>query len=93
VLDQVPRNTELVSGFPREHAYVVPQKPDERVFLFRIQVDPDKGRLAGIIVDQLNFLVLVGLDVLPRCLALWDLQLAGGNLGGVDQVKAQVWFW
>jgi hypothetical protein len=23
--------------------------------------------------------------VLPRCLALWDLQLTGGNLGGVDQ--------
>jgi hypothetical protein len=47
----VPWNTGHVSGFPHEHAYIVPQKPDERVFLFRIQVGPDKGRLAGIIVD------------------------------------------
>jgi hypothetical protein len=84
VLDQAPRNTRHVSGFPREHAYVVPQKPDECVFLFRIQVGPDKGRLAGIAIDQLDLLVLVGLDVLPRFLALWDLQLTGGNLGGVD---------
>jgi hypothetical protein len=65
VLDQVPRNTGHVSGFPCEHAYVVPQEPDERVFLFRIQVGPDKGRLAGITVDKLNLLVLGGLDVLP----------------------------
>jgi hypothetical protein len=85
VLDQVPRNTGHVSGFPCEHAYVVPQKPDERIFLFGIQVSPDKGRLAGIIVDQLNLLVLIGLDVLLWCLVLWDLQLTGGNLGGVDQ--------
>jgi hypothetical protein len=85
VLDQVPRNTGHVSGFPREHAYVVPPKLDECVFLFMIQVGLDKGRLAGIVVDQLNLLVLVGLDVLPWCLVLWDLQLAGGNLGGVDQ--------
>jgi hypothetical protein len=80
----VSRNTEHVSGFPHEHTYVVPQKPDKRVFLFRIQVGPDRGRLARIVVDQLNLIVLVGLDVLPQCLALWDLQLAGGNLGGVD---------
>jgi hypothetical protein len=64
----VPRNTGHVSGFPREHAYVVPQKPDERVFLLRIQVGPDKGRLAGIVVDQLDLLVLVGLDVLSTVL-------------------------
>jgi hypothetical protein len=57
----VPRNTGHVSGFPREHTYVVPQKPDERIFLFRIQVGHDKGRLAGIIVDQLNLLMLVDL--------------------------------
>jgi hypothetical protein len=69
----VPRNTGHVSGFPHEHAYIVPQKPDERVFLFRIQVGPDKGCLARIVADQLNLLVLVGLDVLPRCLAFWDL--------------------
>jgi hypothetical protein len=58
----VSRNTKHVSGFPHEHAYVVPQKPDERVFLFRIQVGPDKGRLARIVIDQLNLLVLVRLE-------------------------------
>jgi hypothetical protein len=66
----VPRNTGHVSGFPREHADVVPQEPDERVFLFRIQVGPNEGRLAGVIIDQLDLLVLIGLDVLPRYLAL-----------------------
>jgi hypothetical protein len=69
----VPRNTRHVSGFPRKHAYIVPQKLDERILLFRIQVGPDKGRLAGIVVDQLNLVVLIGLDMLPWCLALWDL--------------------
>jgi hypothetical protein len=69
----VPRNTGHASGFLCEHAYVVPQKPDKHVFLFMIQVGPNKGRLARIIVDQLNLLVLVGLDVLLWCLALWDL--------------------
>jgi hypothetical protein len=70
VLDQVPRNVGHVSGFPREHAHVAPQEPDERFFLFRIQVGPDKGHLARIVIDQLDLLVLVGLDVLPRYLAL-----------------------
>jgi hypothetical protein len=64
VLDQVPRNTGHVSGFPHKHTYVVPQKPDERVFLFRIQVGPDKGHLARIAVDQLDVLMLIGLDML-----------------------------
>jgi hypothetical protein len=85
VLDQVPRNAGHVSGFPREHADVVPQEPDKRVFLFRIQIGPDEDHLAGVIIDQLDLLVLVGLDVLPWYLVLWDLQLAGGNLGGVEQ--------
>jgi hypothetical protein len=66
----VPRNTGHVSGFPHEHAHVVPQEPNEHVFLFRIQVGPDKGHLAGIIINQLDLLVLVGLDVLSRYLAL-----------------------
>jgi hypothetical protein len=85
VLDQVPRNAGRVGGSPRKHTHVVPQEPDERVFLFRIQVGPDKSRLAGIVIDLLDLLVLVGLDVLSWYLALWDLQLAGGNLGGIDQ--------
>jgi hypothetical protein len=70
VLDQVPRNARHVSGFPCKHADIVPQEHDECVFLFRIQVGPDEGHLAGVIVDQLDLLVLVRLDVLPRYLAL-----------------------
>jgi hypothetical protein len=70
VLDQVPRNTGHVNGFPREHADVVPQEPNKRVFLFMIQIGPDKGRLAGVVIDQLDLLVLVALDVLPWYLAL-----------------------
>jgi hypothetical protein len=66
VLDQVPRYTGHVHGFPHEYTYVVPQKPDERVFLFGIQIGPDKGHLAGIIVDQLDLLVVLGLDALAR---------------------------
>jgi hypothetical protein len=73
VLDQVPRYTEHVHGFPHEHAYVVPQKPDEHVFLFRIQLGPDKGRLARIAVDQLDLLMVLGLNALARGLQLWDL--------------------
>jgi hypothetical protein len=60
----VPRYTRHVHGFLCEHTYVVPQKPDERVFLFRIQIGPDKGRLAGIVVDQLDLLVVLGLNAL-----------------------------
>jgi len=60
VLDQVSRDTRHVRGFPRENTYVVPEKPDERVFLFGIQIGPDKGRLLGAAVDQLYFLVLFG---------------------------------
>jgi hypothetical protein len=66
----VPRNAGHDNEFPREHANVVPQEPDERVFLFRIHVGPDEGRLARVIIDQLDLLVLIGLDVLPRYLAL-----------------------
>jgi hypothetical protein len=62
----VPRYTGHVRGFPHEHTYVVPQKPDECVFLFRIQIGPDKGRLAGIFVDQLDLLVVLGLGALAR---------------------------
>jgi hypothetical protein len=69
----VPRNTGHVSGFPHDHGYIISQKPDERIFLFRIQVGPYKGCLAGIVVDQLDLLVLIGLDVLSRCLVFWDL--------------------
>jgi hypothetical protein len=66
----VPRNTGHVSEFPREHAYVVPPKLNECVFIFMIQVGLNKGRLTRIVVDQLNLLVLIGLDVLLRCLSL-----------------------
>jgi hypothetical protein len=69
----VPRYIGHVNGFPREHAYVVPQKPDEHVFLFGVQVGPDEGRLARIAIDQLDLLVVLGLDVLARGLKLWDL--------------------
>jgi hypothetical protein len=62
----VPRYTGHVRGFPREHTYVVPQKPYERVFLFGIQIGPDKGHLAGITIDQLDLLVVLGLDALAR---------------------------
>jgi hypothetical protein len=46
---------------------------DERVFLFGIQIGPDKGRLVGIAVDQLDLLVVLGLDALAQGLQLWDL--------------------
>jgi hypothetical protein len=62
----VPRYTEHVCRFPCEHTYVVPQKPDERVFLFGIHIGPDKCRLARIIVDQLDLLVVHGLDALAQ---------------------------
>jgi hypothetical protein len=62
----VPRYTEHVRGFPCEHTYVGPQKPDECVFLFGIQIGPDKGRLTEIIVDQWDLLVVLGLDALAR---------------------------
>ena len=71
--DQVPRYTGHVSGFPCEHTHVAPQEPNERVFLFRIQVGPDKGRFAGITVNQLDLFVLFGLEVLAWGLELWDL--------------------
>ena len=64
VLDQVPRYTGHVSGFPCEHTHIASQEPDKRVFLFRIQVGPDKGCFAGITVDQLDRFMLLGLDVL-----------------------------
>ena len=57
--------TEHVYRYPHENAYVVPQKLDERVFLFRIQSGSNENRLLGIVVDQLEFFVLLGLDVLP----------------------------
>jgi hypothetical protein len=85
VLDQVARYTGHVRGFPCEHTYVVPQKPNERVFLFRIQIGPDKCRLDGIAVDQLDLLVILGLDALARGLQLWDLQVVSESLGGGDQ--------
>jgi hypothetical protein len=62
----VPRYTGHVCGFPGEHTYIVPQKPDERVFLFGIQIGPDKGHLAGIAVELLDLLVFLGLDALAR---------------------------
>jgi hypothetical protein len=70
VLDQVSRYTGHVRGFSREHTYVIPQKHDERVFLFGILIGPDKGCLAGITVNQLDLLVVLGLDAL-----VWGLQL------------------
>ena len=48
-----------------KNAYVVPQKPHEHVFLFRIQSGSDESYLLGIVADQLDFFVLLGLDVLP----------------------------
>ena len=77
MLDQVPRYTGHVSRFLCEHIHVAPQEPDERVFLFGIQVGPDKGCFAGIAVDQLDHLVLLGLGVLAWSLELWDLQVVG----------------
>jgi len=65
VLDQVTGDTGHVCGFPCENAHVVPQKPDERVFLFRIQIGSNESRLLRVIVDQSDFLVFFGLDVLP----------------------------
>ena len=65
MLDQFPGNTGHVYGFPCQNAYVVPQNPDERVFLFRVQVGSDESRLLRIIVDQSVFLVFCRLDVLP----------------------------
>ena len=59
VLDQVPRYTGHVGRFPCEHIHVAPQKHDERVFLFGIKVGPDKGRFAGVAIDQLDHLVLL----------------------------------
>jgi hypothetical protein len=64
----VPRYTGHVCGFPREHTYIFPQKPDERVFLFGIHIGPDMGCLAGITVDQLDLLVVLRLDILARVL-------------------------
>jgi hypothetical protein len=60
----VPRYTGHVRGFPRKHTYVVPQKSNEHVLLFGVQIGPDKGRLTGIVVDQLDLLVVRGLDAL-----------------------------
>ena len=84
MLDQVLRYTRHVSRFPCKHIRVAPQEPDERVFLFRIQVGPDKGRFARIAVDQLDLFVLFGLDVLTWGLELWDLQVIGWGLLGVE---------
>ena len=61
MLDKISWDTKHVCGFPCENSHVVPKKPDERVFLFRIQVGPDEGRLLGAAVDQLYLLVLFGL--------------------------------
>jgi len=36
MLDQVTGDTRQIGRLPHENAYVVPQKPDERVFLFGI---------------------------------------------------------
>jgi hypothetical protein len=44
-----------------------------RVYGVYTPIGPDKGRLARVVIDQLDLLVLVGLDVLPWYLALWDL--------------------
>jgi hypothetical protein len=60
----VSRYTGHVRGFSHEHTYVVPQKPDERVFLFGIQIGLDKGHLARIVIDQLDLLVVLRLDAL-----------------------------
>jgi hypothetical protein len=38
VLDLVSRDTGHVQWFPSEHAYVLSQEPDERVFLFGVKV-------------------------------------------------------
>ena len=65
MLDQVPGDTGNVCGFPSENAYIVPHKPDECVFLFRVQVGSDESRLLGIVVDQSDFLVFYGLYIHP----------------------------
>ena len=70
--------------FPCKHTHIASQEPNERVFLFRIQVGPDKGHFAGITVDQLDRFVLFGLDVLAWGLELWDLQVVGWGLLGIE---------
>ena len=44
-----------------------------------------KGCFAGITVDQLDLFVLFGLDVLARSLELWDLQVIGWGLLGIER--------
>ena len=58
-------DTRPICGFSCDsckNGYVVLQKLDKRVFLFRIQSGSDERRLLEIIVDQLDFFVLLGLN-------------------------------
>ena len=80
MLNQVLRNTGHVCGFPYENAYIVPQKPDERVFLFRVQVGSDESRLLGIAVDQSDLLVFPRLDVHPWGLLFGYFESVGWGL-------------
>lgn len=66
---------------------MVPQEPDERVFLFVIKVAADLGGLGGISNDQLDLLRLQWLDALLRTFGLWNLKLGGRHiLGRLDHV-------
>ena len=56
MLDQVTRYTGHVHGFPCEDAHVVPQKLDERAFLFVSEVRGDPGGLGRITQDQFYLL-------------------------------------
>ena len=80
MLDQVPEDTGNVCGFPCENAYVVPQKSDDRVFLFGVQVGSDESYLLGVAINQSDFLVFLGLDVLSCGLLLGYLELVGWSL-------------
>ena len=70
MLDQASWDTRHVYGLPCENAYVVPQKPDERVFLFGVQIGSDESCFLWIAVDQLDLLVFLGLGALS-----WGLLL------------------
>jgi hypothetical protein len=63
MLDQVSGDIGHIYRFPCKNTYIVPQEPDERIFLFRIQSGYDESHLLGVVIDQLDLFVLLGFDV------------------------------